>query len=331
MRDSPLISVLIPTYKRPHLVLRAIDSVLVQSVNVKIIISDNSDNNDTLELIAKKYKSDERIIYIKQPQNLGLIGNFRFLLEAFDTKYFAFLTDDDYQNYDFLDTGLNALNIHKECKFSVQRVPAVTESGTYICDQLDRWSRFGVYEPGEGNKYVANGGHHILTGCIFQDTLRNEFLCLDALGASADMYWLAKLCSKYHFALIDHIGAYFVNYSGSISTHPSGYSYPALSMIHSLIGNDKFIDKTIKDEFSMYYIKYIEKMYIRTIIRAIMRNDWAVAKMVSGTIKQLGALAEITWLFYQIIEMVPCSGGIVSIALNKIQSIRFQYRRNERA
>lgn len=52
----PLVSVLIPTYNRPHYFKEALDSVINQTYrNIEIIIGDDSTNNETEELVRNQY------------------------------------------------------------------------------------------------------------------------------------------------------------------------------------------------------------------------------------------------------------------------------------
>ena len=88
---NKLISVIIPTYNRPQLLKRAINSVKNQTYNnIEIIIVDGSNNNDTKLL----FKNDEQCIYIKSTHNhpnvLRNIG-----INNCNGQLIAFLDDDD--------------------------------------------------------------------------------------------------------------------------------------------------------------------------------------------------------------------------------------------
>ena len=64
---NPKVSVIIPTYNRPHLIGRAIKSVLNQTYqDFEIIIIDGSPNNET-EKVIQPYLTDSRIHYFHEP------------------------------------------------------------------------------------------------------------------------------------------------------------------------------------------------------------------------------------------------------------------------
>ncbi|MBI6267371.1 glycosyltransferase family 2 protein, partial [Proteus mirabilis] len=97
--DLPLVSVIIPTYGRPHFLERAIDSVLSQSYkNIEIIVVDDNSSNlhheQTVKII-KKYNRNNKIIYIFDGINVGgSLARNRGIIES-KGEYITFLDDDD--------------------------------------------------------------------------------------------------------------------------------------------------------------------------------------------------------------------------------------------
>lgn len=99
--DFPLVSVIIPTYKRSKMLSRAIESVLSQDYkNIQIIVVDDNDpktdyRNQTEELM-QKYQSDYRVKYIKHQKNLNGAAARNTGINNSDGKLIAFLDDDDF-------------------------------------------------------------------------------------------------------------------------------------------------------------------------------------------------------------------------------------------
>ncbi len=88
------LSICIPTYNRPELALKAIESVLCQNFsNFELLIHDNSENTFTENKI--KQFTDNRIKYFRHPNNIGIAGNWNSLLEKASCTYVKFLNDDD--------------------------------------------------------------------------------------------------------------------------------------------------------------------------------------------------------------------------------------------
>jgi Glycosyl transferase family 2 len=75
---SPSVSVLIPTYQRRELVLEAIASAQVQSVNdIEIVVVDNASTDGTIEAVADLARADARIKVFRNDHNIGPVNNWR--------------------------------------------------------------------------------------------------------------------------------------------------------------------------------------------------------------------------------------------------------------
>lgn len=104
MTDLPLVTIGIPTYNRSGYLRQALQSALAQTYpNLEIIVSDNASTDDTPQVIAEY--TDPRIRFIRQPENLGMAGNWNACLRAATGEYFLLLSDDDL----LVPTGIEAL------------------------------------------------------------------------------------------------------------------------------------------------------------------------------------------------------------------------------
>ncbi|MDW4361312.1 glycosyltransferase family 2 protein [Staphylococcus saprophyticus] len=108
-----LVSIIIPTFSRePELLKRSILSILYQSYkNFEILIID--DNYD-IEYSNKIYYTiqkfnDERIIYVKNKNNIGGAKSRNKGIEIAKGKYISFLDDDDFYLKDKLEKQIDFL------------------------------------------------------------------------------------------------------------------------------------------------------------------------------------------------------------------------------
>lgn len=97
---QPLVSVIIPTYKRSNMLPRAIDSVLKQTYqNIQIIVIDDNDPNTDWRTETEKkmqlYKDNHKIKYIRHPQNRNGSVARNTGIEQSDGEIICFLDDDD--------------------------------------------------------------------------------------------------------------------------------------------------------------------------------------------------------------------------------------------
>jgi glycosyltransferase involved in cell wall biosynthesis len=89
-----VISVIIPTYNRAHVLKRAIDSVLRQTFqDIEIIIVDDASRDGTEKIID--IFNDKRILYIKHEERKGASAARNTGIEIARGEYVAFLDSDD--------------------------------------------------------------------------------------------------------------------------------------------------------------------------------------------------------------------------------------------
>ena len=106
MKNKLLISVVIPTADRAPLLQRAVASVLNQTISVaKIIVVDNGIDK------AKAQFDDPRVVIIRTAPRIGPGRSRNIGVKHCETKYIAFLDDDDYWDIDYL---LHTRNKFKE-------------------------------------------------------------------------------------------------------------------------------------------------------------------------------------------------------------------------
>ena len=93
----PLVSIVIPTFERPHYFRLALESVLAQTYrNLDIFITDNSHNTETADIMRRDFADDPRIHYEHHP-SYGLYENWA-CARSYDNKdaaYVNWLMDDD--------------------------------------------------------------------------------------------------------------------------------------------------------------------------------------------------------------------------------------------
>ena len=93
----PLVSIVIPTFERPHYFRLALESVLAQTYrNLDIFITDNSHNTETAEMMRRDFSDDPRIHYEHHP-SYGAPENWT-RARRYDNKraaYVNWLMDDD--------------------------------------------------------------------------------------------------------------------------------------------------------------------------------------------------------------------------------------------
>jgi glycosyltransferase involved in cell wall biosynthesis len=111
IRDAmPLVTVGIPCFNRADLLLRAVRAVQAQTYqNLEIIVSDNASTDPEVEKTCRELAAkDRRMLYVRQPVNLGAMANFEFVLQKATADYFMWAADDDWIEPSFVQICLDA-------------------------------------------------------------------------------------------------------------------------------------------------------------------------------------------------------------------------------
>ena len=119
------VSVLMPTFNHETFIAEAIESFLAQqcSFDIELLIGNDASTDNTLK-IAKKYadKFPDKIKLIDHPQNLGLLKNYKSIINIAQGEYLAILESDDYWNDNLkLQKQIDFLDAHPDCGISFTR------------------------------------------------------------------------------------------------------------------------------------------------------------------------------------------------------------------
>jgi glycosyltransferase involved in cell wall biosynthesis len=91
---SPMVSVIVPTYRRPELLKRAAASVLAQTFeDFEVIVVDDASDDATGRVVETL--DDARVRYLRHDENRGLAAARNTGFRASRGAYIAFLDDDD--------------------------------------------------------------------------------------------------------------------------------------------------------------------------------------------------------------------------------------------
>ncbi|GAB4403130.1 MAG: hypothetical protein OHK003_30870 [Anaerolineales bacterium] len=91
---EPLVSICIPAYNAEHFIADTLNSALSQTYpNLEIVVSDDCSQDKTFEIASSYVERGVKII--KPSQNLGMFGNFNYVIRCSSGKYILKLDADD--------------------------------------------------------------------------------------------------------------------------------------------------------------------------------------------------------------------------------------------
>lgn len=110
--DKPLVSIIVPTFNRPHLVGNAIQSILNQTYpNVEIVVV--NDCGSPVEDIIFNFNTNNSIAYTRLAKNAGLAAARNTGIRMAKGEFIGYLDDDDLFYPDHVETLVSFLQANK--------------------------------------------------------------------------------------------------------------------------------------------------------------------------------------------------------------------------
>jgi len=158
---NPTVTVCLPTFNKARYLPMAIESVLAQEFrDFELLIVDDASTDRTREVLAGF--QDPRIRCVRNPQNIGLVGNWNHSLELARGDYALVFHDDDVMLPGLLRREVEVLKSNPGVVLVHAAAQAIDADGNIVCGSpphtwpaltagLDFIARYWSLEPG----YVA--------------------------------------------------------------------------------------------------------------------------------------------------------------------------------
>ena len=130
---NPLVTVAIPTFNNIETVAETISSLKKQSfTNWICVVSDDSDNDETMNAALIAIAGDSRFSTIKNSHRLGAAGNWNQTLGLTETKYFKLLCADDVLACEALAVEVEALETNEDAVMTCGTRAIINETGKVL-------------------------------------------------------------------------------------------------------------------------------------------------------------------------------------------------------
>ena len=229
------ITIVIPTFNRSGLLLRAVDSVRQQTwPNWKLVVVDNASADDTPEVMAELMRSDGRIRYHRHPENIGMLANWEFAISQVDTAHFSLLCDDDYLLPDFFQAAAREMARHPELGLCFGFANVVDDEGKKISIAPNPMVP-GYYPAGAGAAAMMAMQHPATPAIVF----RTE--CFKAAGGIdrnslyvADLDMILRVAIMYPVKFFEEESACYVVHAGNSFKDVGGWHPGLLNLVRNL-------------------------------------------------------------------------------------------------
>lgn len=111
MNVNPLVSIIIPTYNRAHLIIQTLDSILAQTYeNWECLVVDDGSTDKTIEIVNKYSSRDNRFKYLINNRTKGAQGARNTGIINAKGEFIQFLDSDDFLDSTKIDKQISAFS-----------------------------------------------------------------------------------------------------------------------------------------------------------------------------------------------------------------------------
>jgi len=320
------VTIVIPTYKRPEKLRRAISSVLEQSYrDVVALVSDNASCDGTREMVQGLAAADPRVAYHCHEENIGMINNFNFAFGKVASPFFGVLSDDDYLLPDFVADAMQAFVQYPATRLSILNVRHVDESGRVLGDQLAGWPREGAYQPGESILLTVDGSHPIITGCLFRREIIGDLFLDAAMGCGVDVAVMMRTMAKHPFFLSKKIGAHFVRHqqaAGCNTARAVQDTFSYISRIEGYIDRDAAIPEPVKRILLERLRRKVDSVCFSLLLLTMGNDRTAFEEIASGLKGRHLSLFLLAAKTLTLAVQLPGGTGLVTWSVGAIKGVR---------
>ena len=129
------VSICIPVYNGSDYIAESIHSVLSQTFeDFDLIVCDNCSTDNTGEIVRSFH--DPRLRYVRNAENLGLVGNANHCLELSKGEYICIFHHDDVMLPDNLQSKVQLLDEHPDVGFVHSNLIMIDEKGKLLAPQI---------------------------------------------------------------------------------------------------------------------------------------------------------------------------------------------------
>ncbi len=265
-----MVSVIITTYNQLHFLDRALNSVLNQDYpNLQIVVGDDASIDGDVASFLSNYE-DRRILFVKQPKNLGRHDHYKTLLHHHAAGEWATIlnADDFYTNPSYISDAIKLIQSDSEIVLVYGKTGIfVEDTERIICDSASEYLPDMI----EGNQLLLNQlrGHIIphITSLYHRATaLQLNFYAAKIL--SEDWESLLRIIQGKKVGHISKLsglyGRHHKNVSKSLDLYVAMANLEYILSPYRLAKNMGQIKTSVLDQWKedMIY-RYVVKIYIK--------------------------------------------------------------------
>jgi len=334
MLNLPLITTIIPTYRRPELLIRAIKSALNQTFqDLQVCVYDNASGDETAQVVKELAEKDRRLKYYCHPENIGAHRNFQYGLSKVETPYFSFLSDDDILLPDFYEQALKELSKFPDAAFFAGATLGMSKKGQPIGITLTSWEKEGYFLPPEA-VFKMEGNHLIWTSHLFRTKFAQQIGGLDSKVGTLDTDFILKLAVQFPIIISKNICALFLDNS---SPMPLDLKILSWDQMKENITNLKQIPQNTREKVGEMILRDLKKDLFSRAHQALWTGNFNESLKACNVIKMRFPETRYYWpvtssssLLTKFVKYCAFSRLFYRFIIYTIKSFRFAFSRSKR-
>jgi glycosyltransferase involved in cell wall biosynthesis len=329
---STTVTAVIPTYRRPELLKRAIRSVLAQTHrDVRVHVYDNASGDATEDVVRAIASADARVVYHAQPANIGATRNFQCGMRDVTTPYFSCLSDDDVLFPDFYASALAAFESAPAAQMAIGSTLEFDDDGKFLYAPLALWPRAGRFDPPEGAFAMLDNRHPTWTGIVFRTAVMDKVGVIDAdVGGPADLDFEVRVAARFPFVISFAPCAAYLNHSSSVSAGEDASVIAGYRRMAANVAADAALPEELRARLAPRLNRQMSRKLIEIIVKGLCedRDDVAsgaaaiLASEFAHTLENRVALATIR---------ICRSSRIARSMLRGVEAVRLRLRARQSA
>ncbi len=162
MDDGYRIAIAAPLYNRAEYIPVAVESLLAQTYrDFRLVLLDDCSTDGTPALARRYAEEDERVVYVRNENRLGLIGSWRRGFELASElcpslEYFAWGSDHDRWEPRWIQSLVDELDRHPEAVLAYPKSVWISETGEVTREAFE-FDTAGVNDPWERLRLAYRG------------------------------------------------------------------------------------------------------------------------------------------------------------------------------
>jgi glycosyltransferase involved in cell wall biosynthesis len=273
------VTAVIPTYRRPVLLKRAIESVLAQTHReLRVRVYDNASGDATEDVVRGLAAADARVTYHVHPTNIGATRNFQFGMRDVETPFFSCLSDDDVLFPEFYATALSAFDTAPDALMAIGSTLEFNADGKFLYAPLALWPRAGRFDPPDGAFAMLDNRHPTWTGIVFRTAVVDKVGIIDAeVGGPADLDFELRVAARYPFVVSFAPCAAYLNHATSVSAGEDASVIAGYRLMAANVAADDRLPEELRARLAPRLHRQMSRKLIEIIVKGLCNDRDDVA------------------------------------------------------